>query len=726
MDLSNNALSSLPKGLLELELTGLWLHGNPALGLSSSVLGPYEENAYRRHDEPAPRDPRSILAAFFASRAQDSEPLNEVKLVLVGRGSAGKTSIARRLVKNTFSQLQKETQGIDIARWKLNCGAREVRVNLWDFAGQVLTHGTHQFFLSESSIYLLVLTGREDTQKIDADYWLKLIRAFAADGQGEVAPVIVVLNKYEERPFKVDRRALKERYPFIVDFVETDCKTALGIADLKTRVAATVDAMPMVRQGFKRSWWKIKRALEQTQRKQNYLPYSSFQQICSKYGETAPAPQRFLADVFHALGVALNYGRDERLRDATVLNPRWVTEGIYKLLRTAVPDDGSALLTLASVKSVLPAEPEEMQRYLVSLMQRFDLAFPLNESDDQWLVPQRLPAEQPDLGRYAEVGAEATRLRFTYPVVPEGLLPRFIARTYPLSETEAGGAALPRWASGVVLAQGDAVALVKVDSEERRITIVVRGSREARLELLGVIQADFRTIHGDIKGLDEKEELEVEGQPGIYVDVRTLKADERRKKPSSAATPEGTVSLNPTEQLNRLSEPPAREERTNRPRVFISYCSKDARLKDELLIRLKPLKETHGLLDIWHDRCIPPGGDWDGEIRRELEVADVVLLLVSAKFMASDYIRDVEIKHAVARARSGSCIVVPIILENADWTGEIFGWANAMPRKGKPIRTFKPQSDAWYEVGVELRELLKGLRTLPFKGLDDGRSQLKR
>jgi internalin A len=709
LDLSDNALSSLPQALLELDLTTLWLQGNPALGLSSSVLGKYEGENELRRLATRQRDPRSILEAFFASRALDSQPLNEVKMVLVGRGSAGKTSIVRRLVKGTFSRSQKETQGIDIARWPLRCGGREVRVNIWDFAGQVVTHATHQFFLSESSVYVLVLTGREDTQKIDADYWLKLIRAFAADDQGLASPVIIVLNKFDDHPFKVDRLALRERHPFIVGFVETDCKSARGIAELKALVAQTVDAMPMVRQTFKRSWWKIKGALERAQRKENYLPYSGFQRICAKHGETEPSRQRFLADVFHALGVALNYGRDVRLRDATVLNPRWVTEGIYKLLRIAVPDDGTGLLTIANVKSVLPAEPDHMQRYLIALMHRFDLAFPLNESDDQWLVPQRLPAEQPPLGSFGESPAEATRLRFTYPVIPEGLVPRFIARTYPLSEGQSAGVALPRWAGGVVLALGEAWALVRVYSDERRVVIVVNGPREPRLELLGVIQSDFRTIHRDIKGLEEKEELEVEGRPGIYVDVQTLRADERQRNQSSASTPGGTVQVNPTQQLNRLSEQPARQERVSRPRVFISYSSSNARLKDELLIRLKPLKETHGLLDSWDDRCIAPGGDWDREIRRELEVADVVLLLVSARFIESDYVRDVEIKRAVERANGGWCIVVPIILEKVDWTDESFGKFNAIPRKGKPVRSFNPQSDAWFEVGRELRLLLERL-----------------
>jgi len=709
LDVSHNVLTDLPDWLDRLPLDELWLQANPGLRLSESVTGPYVPS-YERLRKSRRIDPRVILEAFAESRGRDAQPLNEVKLVLVGRGAAGKTSIGRRLIKGTFSRTQRETQGIDITPWPLRCGDREVRVNVWDFAGQVITHATHQFFLSESSIYVLVLTGREDTQKIDAEYWLRLVRAFAADGQGRVSPVIVALNKFDDHPFTVDRRLLQEKYPFIVGFVETDCKSGRGIETLKETLGRTVGELPIVTQPFKRKWWNIRQVLQRAQRRRHYMPYDDFRTICAEAGETEETRQRFLADVFHALGVALNYGRDERLRDSTVLNPRWVTEGIYKLLREAVPDDGSGLLTMERVAAVLPDEPEKMRRYLVDLMRRFDLAFPLADDGDRWLVPQRLPAEQPDLGEHWTEPEEATRLRYRYAVIPEGLLPRFVARTYPLSETGDGDArhALPRWRGGVVLADGDARALVRVDTEERRIDVTATGPATARLELLGVIRADFRTIHDDIRGLGAIEEMEVEGSPGHYVPESTLRADEERRSESAVATPEGTVTLDPRTELNRFSEPQARDAMAWRPRVFISYTTHDVRQKDELLVRLKPLKETYGLLDTWDDGVTLAGTDWDSEVRVELEAADVVLLLVSARFRASDYVRGVEVRRAVERARAGECVVVPIILERLDdWTSEPFGRFNAIPRKGKPVRDFRPSRDGWNEVGKELRTLLQ-------------------
>ena len=710
LDAAKNQLTDLPIAIRDLPLQHLWLQGNPGLGLSAALLGKYVERN-KRDPVGKIRSPAAILEAFFSARALDGQPLDEIKLVIVGRGAAGKTTLAHRLIRDKFRRSTKETQGVDISTWLLRCGERNIDVNVWDFAGQVVTHSTHQFFLSESSVYLLVLTGREDLQKIDAEYWLRLIRAFATDSEGKTSPVIVALNKFEEYPFKVDRNSLRGKYPFIVDFVETDCKSALGIPELRKKLAAVIEDMPFVQQRFKLSWWNIKQTLEKTQKKKNYLPYSSFQAICAQQGETDPEQQRFLAEVFHALGVALNYGSDTRLRNATVLNPRWVTGSIYKLLREAVRDDGSAELTLARVAEVLPNEPPEMRTYLVELMRRFDLAFPLNENGDRWLVPQRLPAEQPELGEDWLSPSDATRLRFSYPVIPEGLLPRFISRTYPLSEGEEGEPPLPRWGKGVVLQDRDARALIRMDEEERKINVVVKGPKEQRLFLLGVIQADFRSLHEQISGLGQTEELEVGGHPGVFVQVSGLIADELRGlTESSTSTAEGSISFGASAQLNRLSDPPARRDEW-RPRVFISYSSTDAKLKDDLVVRLKPMQAAQGLVDVWHDRCITPGEDWDGVIRKELEIADVVLLMVSPKFLASDYIGGVEVAAAVSRAKTGEARVIPIILEKCGYKHTAFGHFDPLPRKGQPVRDRKPQRNAWYEIEEELRRVFTELRS---------------
>src|SRR6185369_875254 len=134
----------------------------------------------------------------------EKRPLNEGKLILVGRGEVGKTSLVRRLVGDNFRGDESKTQGINITSWRLRSPTDTFRLNIWDFGGQEIMHATHQFFLTERSIYLLVLNGREGGEDLDAEYWLKHIESFGRD-----SPVLVILNKFAQHPFELNYRGLQ-------------------------------------------------------------------------------------------------------------------------------------------------------------------------------------------------------------------------------------------------------------------------------------------------------------------------------------------------------------------------------------------------------------------------------------------------------------------------------------------------------------------------------------
>jgi internalin A len=203
LDLSGMLLAALPESLRRLtKLARLLLHDNPALELPAEVLGPTLGEILSESKKPVP--PREILEYYFRTRG-GKRPLNEAKLILVGRGEVGKTSIVNLLIHNSFDPNQKKTEGIKIDPWELSLAGEQVRLNVWDFGGQEIMHATHQFFLTQRSLYLLVLSGRGDSAEDDADYWLKLIGSF-----GGTSPVIVVLNKIKAHRFDVNRRAARK------------------------------------------------------------------------------------------------------------------------------------------------------------------------------------------------------------------------------------------------------------------------------------------------------------------------------------------------------------------------------------------------------------------------------------------------------------------------------------------------------------------------------------
>lgn len=725
--LDDNKLQVLPDGLRQLsKLRHLYLHGNDALGLSPELLGPTWLEL-RRNNRPA-SSPKSILDYYFSRRRSGAKALDEVKMIFAGRGGAGKTSLVNRLVFNRFHKDEKETPGIAITDWIMEgCpGGGPVTAHVWDFAGQVITHAMHQFFFSTRTVYVLVLTGRENAERDDAEYWLRLIAAFGTERMRAAAdnettngpPVIVALNKWDDPGSgraRLDRAALRERHRFIVDFIETDCATKRGLKDLHAKLAETVGAMKWVREGFPAKWAGVKDKLRANSNP--HLGYDVFRRICRAEGVADEEEQDSLATALHALGVALNYREDERLRFASVLKPRWLTENVYALMRHAEKKAG--VLPRGALSRVLRAEKDgAMRRFLVDMMVRFELAYPLadeGEEPDRWLVPQALPDDQPSGADEFRTAEEATRLRFSYRALPTNIVPQFIVRTHAFLELDKKHQRV-QWASGAVLARAGARALVRADKYERIVEVTVTGPVDARQELSGLCQAELRSIHSLIPGLNPHEETEIVTSDGDgrsvrgWVSVLSLEMSEEKNVQGALSVENApTLMFDPTPKLNAFTKPEARDD-SWKPRVFVCYSQKDDRSRKTLEMHLKILR-TQGVLDaVWTDQALDPGDDWDQRIKQELDRADVILMLVSAAALATDYIQKIEMPRALARHEAGKSRAVSVILEQCGWSKtDLAKWQVIQPNR-KPVLDNKPQRNGWAAVAEKLHQLFEGLR----------------
>ena len=149
-------------------------------------------------------------------------------------------------------------------------------------------------------------------------------------------------------------------------------------------------------------------------------------------------------------------------------------------------------------------------------------------------------------------------------------------------------------------------------------------------------------------------------------------------------------------------------------RIFISYAHEDEALKKELDKCMKVLKRS-SKIQVWNDRELIAGQEWDAAIMAELAAADVILLLVSVDFNASDFIWDKELASAMQRHEAGSARVVPIILRRCQWSSMPYAKLQALPRNGAPVMDYDNRDDAFTEVAVELEKLVDQLlaRTRP-------------
>mgnify|MGYP006292242467 CR=1 FL=1 len=227
----------------------------------------------------------------------------------------------------------------------------------------------------------------------------------------------------------------------------------------------------------------------------NYIiSFEQYRDICKTDGEKDFGAQDSLAVHLHSLGIALNYKDDPRLRDTHVLNPHWVTNGIYTLLNAEELAHSNGELEAACLSRSLDIQnyPPERHGFLLDLMRKFELCFRFQEDETRYLIPDLLDKQRPGAATDFDP-AECLNFRYEYPVLPEGLLPRFIVRTHVLSEHQL------RWRTGVILNFEGNRALVEADPQDKCISISVKGPMASRRRLLAVIRSDFERIHSSFK-----------------------------------------------------------------------------------------------------------------------------------------------------------------------------------------------------------------------------------
>jgi len=622
------------------------------------------------------------------------------------------------LINDTFDDAKK-TEGIRITEWPLTVGQKRdsVRLNVWDFGGQEIMHATHQFFLTERSLYLLVLSGREGVEDADAEYWLKLIQSF-----GNESPVVIVLNKIKEHPFDVNRNALLRKYSFIREFVKTDCEDATGIEELRGVVERETDRLEHLRDAFPASWFSIKDKLAGM--KKNYLSFEEYRKECARLGEEDPEAQDSLAFHLHNLGIALNYKDDTRLRDTHVLNPHWVTRGIYKILNANRLEKQKGEISLKDLTSMLDAGeyPAEMHGFLLDLMKKFELCFDLEGKEGVYLIPELLDKQEPEEAREFNP-AECLNFQYHYPVLPEGLLPRFIVRTHVLSDES------PRWRTGVILKLEENFALVRADAQERRVLINIKGPVAGWRRLLSIVRANFDRIHGSIKNLKPTEIVPLPQQPAEFVTYENLLAWEKNGAKKFPMIVDGNVTeldvqqlLNGVETEGERGSAGGRRavhdiERRRAARVFVSYSHRDERQLNELKTHLSPLERLK-LIETWYDRRIVAGEDFGQKINENIDSADIILLLVSSDFIASNYCYEKEMARALERHAKGEARVVPVIVRDVNWKViPELSRLTAVPKDGKPVHDWPRKDKAWRDVSERVQAILEAMRDAdPLRG----------
>ncbi|WP_427158347.1 COR domain-containing protein [Aliinostoc sp. HNIBRCY26] len=547
--LEDNNLINLPseiQKLTKLEKLDLRGEGNAQLQIPPEILDESWDNL---------GEPAKILSYYFSLQAGQEKPLNEAKVLLVGQGGVGKTSLVKRLIHNLFDPHENKTEGINIQNWQVTINHQPIRLNVWDFGGQEIMHATHQFFLTKRSLYLLVLDARVDERQNELEYWLKIIHSFGGD-----SPIIIVGNKIDQQSLDIDQKGLRNKYHNIKDIVSVSCATGRGIPKLQSIITRELAKIEHIHDPLPLSWFQVKTRLEAMKhKKKDYISYTEYQDLCHKEQVTGDLNQSTLIELLHRLGIVLNFRDDDRLEDTNVLNPIWVTNGVYKILNDN--------LLLTQFRGILGREqlnrilndlcyPRNKQLFIVDMMKKFELCFLLENGtgDDRFLIPDLLPKSEPSTGEWENVLA----FQYHYNVLPNSIISRFIVRMHHLADRQTW------WRSGIVLKYRNNRALVKSDREDQKIFISISGQKSTRRELLAIIRSEFKAIHKTIKGLIADEKVPIPGHPNIIADYKNLLIYE--EKGLFYIPPGLTETFDPKELLDGIESPTQRVERQRNDR----------------------------------------------------------------------------------------------------------------------------------------------------------------
>jgi len=155
------------------------------------------------------------------------------------------------------------------------------------------------------------------------------------------------------------------------------------------------------------------------------------------------------------------------------------------------------------------------------------------------------------------------------------------------------------------------------------------------------------------------------------------------------------------------SEPSLNLSGNSKVKIFISYSGRNTELKDELLTQLKVLTIADKQLEIWEDGLLEPGIQWDDEIKKKLHEAHIVIMLVSAQFLTTDYIWNIEVEQTMHRQKQGEVTAIPVILSPCAWMQTPLSQFTALPRKARPITGFPDRDSAMMEVVTGLQAVVK-------------------
>jgi small GTP-binding protein len=454
-----NQLSALPPELGRLtNLTELHLDGNPLTTPPPEIVA----------------QGRKAILSFLRQLAESAQREWVSKLLLVGEGGVGKTCLLRRLRGEGFRESEETTHGIEIRTVELPHPDAErsdvtMRLNAWDFGGQDIYHATHQFFLSNRSLFLLVWNARVGYEASKIDYWLETIKARAPE-----SPVMLVATRIDERAADLPLTDLQRKFPRVLGLWKVSNKDGTGIDALRDPIARTAADLPLMGERWPTSWLDAANAIR-ARNEQHIRPQELWEVMRAHRVMESDVPR--LAQWLHDLGDILYFHENPDLSDLVILKPQWVSQEICKVLDCPEVRDQKGIFTREDRDRLWSDLDLGLQEPFLRMMEQFDLSYRTLENQDLSLVVELLPFQRPDYEQAWKAmkdrsGCKEITMRFELSSMQPGIPTWFIARSHRFTQKL-------HWRYGAVFGDRldglEHLGLIEAFPPDRVVQLTVRG-----------------------------------------------------------------------------------------------------------------------------------------------------------------------------------------------------------------------------------------------------------
>ncbi len=522
--LYNNQITTIPESLGQLtNLQYLYLHSNQITTIPDSLVQLANLQELGLQGNPLPEELFAALEqgipSFFRylkSTAKHKVYPRTIKLVLLGEPKSGKTTLLEALRGNPepCDESRQETLGVDVVTIeKLSpSDDKPMYLSAWDFAGQHIEHATHQFFLTENAIYLILWNARQGAEsgKRDLWYWLELLKMRVREPK-----FLLVATHTEHTPPDLNLSEIEKNYTGCQGHFPVDLKDLKGFLELQAKILELASNSPSLHAPWPPDWLTVRDEIRKIRKKQPHMTPGAFRSLMKKNKVTEPEAQKDLTGQLHNLGEILYFHERDELSSLVILNPEWVTELIALVVRSTEVREHNGMLRKTDLDRLwkkYKLQPK-IRNHLIHLMDWFDLTYSTSHPTELGIVVEALPYSTPEDRKRIALDTEKPQMEmiFRFPSLQRRLPPGI--PTWGIARAHRFAKCTP-WRDAAAFEDGETKSQALILASETAKEIRLRVAADYPPFFFGRMDAILRDTFKRYRGAEPQRRLPCSCQPG--------------------------------------------------------------------------------------------------------------------------------------------------------------------------------------------------------------------